>query len=209
MLDYIVVEGNIGAGKSTLGRLLAQDSGSRIVLEQFEDNSFLPRFYKDPERYAFPLEMSFLASRFNQLKNILGQADLFSRQLLADYGLFKSLIFSKITLAEDEFHLYMKLFDIIDQQLPRPQLVVYIHRPVPQLLANIRKRNREYEQEIRGDYLEKVHEGYMEYFRSHPRLTVLLLEIGAMDFEASPTDYRLLKRYISGNYMPGLNIISL
>lgn len=207
MYNYIAIEGNIGAGKTTLARQLAAAGGARLILEQFEDNSFLPKFYKEPERYAFPLEMSFLAARFNQLKKQLASRDLFSDQIIADYCIFKSLIFSKITLGEDEYNLYLRLFEIIDLQLPRPDLIVYLYRPVSRLLYQIQKRGRTYEEEIPPDYLEKIHEGYLEYLRSMPAARVLIIEIDGMDYENNPADFTYLQQLIQREYAPGLHKI--
>lgn len=195
---YVVIEGNIGAGKTTLVNRLAQETQSRVMLEQFADNSFLPRFYNDARRYAFPLELSFMASRFNQLKELIGTGtDMFtSSQLIADYSFFKNLVFARITLDEDEFKLFYKLYEIMTPQLPRPDLVVYLHQPVNRLVANISKRGRNYEKDIKPSYLEKIDEGYLSYFKQAPGLRVLVLNAKELDFVSSDADFEWVKEKI-------------
>lgn len=202
---FIAVEGNIGAGKTTLAKMLAEDWNTGLLLEQFEDNSFLPKFYKEPERYAFPLEMSFLASRFNQLKAQIPQGDLFRPSFVADYALFKSLVFARITLGDDEFLLHKRMFEIIDQQIRKPDLIVYLHRPVHRLKENIGKRGRGYEQDIQANYLHDVQEGYMEYFKTIPNQAILLIELEAMDFQNNPAHYDALKKLITKGYEAGIH----
>ncbi|MES2863527.1 MAG: 2-amino-4-hydroxy-6-hydroxymethyldihydropteridine diphosphokinase, partial [Bacteroidota bacterium] len=155
-LNYIAIEGNIGAGKTTLATKIAEDCNAKTVLERFADNPFLPKFYKDQSRYAFPLEMSFLADRYQQLSDDLAQFDLFKDFVVADYHIFKSIIFAKVTLQEDEFRLYKTMFDIIYKEMPKPDLYVYLYQNTERLLANIKKRGRNYEQEIPAEYLEKI-----------------------------------------------------
>ncbi|MGL5111397.1 MAG: 2-amino-4-hydroxy-6-hydroxymethyldihydropteridine diphosphokinase, partial [Flavobacterium sp.] len=161
--NYIAFEGNIGAGKTTLTHKIAEDFNAKMVLERFADNPFLPKFYKDQNRYAFPLEMSFLADRYQQLSDDLAQFDLFKDFVVADYHIFKSLIFAKITLAEDEYRLYRNLFTIIYKEMPKPDLYVYLYQNTTRLLQNIKKRGRGYEQNITEDYLDKINTGYLEY----------------------------------------------
>lgn len=204
---YIALEGNIGVGKTTLAKRLAEDWGAALTLEQFEDNSFLPRFYQEPERYAFPLEMSFLAARYNQLKNNMVQADMFNPMYVADYCLFKSLVFARITLNEDEYSLYLRLFDIIDLQVRKPDLVVYLHRPLDKLLQNIKKRGRSYEMNIDQAYLEKIQDGYMEHFKTLPQQAVLILELEALDFEHNEKIYGAVRQLIQRYYSPGIHKI--
>lgn len=176
--------------------MLSAEMEVTLLLEQFEDNSFLPKFYKEPSRYAFPLEMSFLASRFNQLKGKLNNYSLFGDGVIADYCLFKSLVFAKINLEDDEYHLFLKMFEIIDAQIPKPELIVYLHRPVTKLIQHIVKRGRSYEQDIPPDYLEQIHEGYMSYLKGLKHQKVLVLEIDAMDFQHKPEDYIHLKKLL-------------
>lgn len=187
--NYIAIEGNIGAGKSTLTQKMAQDFNAKTVLERFADNPFLPKFYEDQSRYAFQLEMSFLADRYQQLSDDLSQFDLFKDFIIADYHIFKSLLFSKITLGEDEFRLYRSLFDIIYKEMPKPDLYVYLYQNTDRLLQNIKSRGRSYEQDITSDYLEKINKGYLEYIKTQMDLNVIVIDISDRDFVNNQEDY--------------------
>ena len=190
--NYIAIEGNIGAGKTTLASKLAEDCNAKLVLERFADNPFLPKFYKDQSRYAFPLEMSFLADRYQQLSDDLAQFDLFKDFVVADYHIFKSLIFAKVTLQEDEFRLYKTMFDIIHKEMPKPDLYVYLYQNTERLLANIKKRGRSYEQEIPANYLEKINQGYLDYIKTQTDLNVLVIDVSELDFVKRQEDYLFL-----------------
>jgi deoxyguanosine kinase len=187
--NYIAFEGNIGAGKTTLTSKIAEDFNAKTVLERFADNPFLPKFYKDQNRYAFPLEMSFLADRYQQLSDDLAQFDLFKDFLVADYHIFKSLIFAKITLADDEYRLYRNLFDIVYREMPKPDLYIYLYQNSERLLQNIKKRGRSYEQEIPAEYLDKINSGYLDYIKSQVDLNVLIIDVSDRDFVKSQEDY--------------------
>ncbi len=187
--NYVAFEGNIGAGKTTLTTKIAEDFNAKSVLERFADNPFLPKFYKDQNRYAFPLEMSFLADRYKQLSDDLSQFDLFKDFVVADYHIFKSLIFAKITLAEDEYRLYSNLFHIIYKEMPKPDLYVYLYQNSERLLQNIKKRGRSYEQEIEADYLDKINTGYLDYIKSQPDLNILIIDVSDRDFVKNHEDY--------------------
>ena len=187
--NYIAFEGNIGAGKTTLVQKIAEDFNAKTVLERFADNPFLPKFYKDQSRFAFPLEMSFLADRYQQLSDDLAQFDLFKDFVVADYHIFKSLIFAKITLAEDEYRLYRNLFDIIYKEMPKPGLYIYLYQNTDRLLENIRKRGRSYEQNIETDYLDKINNGYLDYIKSQTDLNVLIIDVSDRDFVKKHEDY--------------------
>ena len=187
--NYIAIEGNIGAGKTTLTNKIAEDFNAKSVLERFADNPFLPKFYEDQNRYAFPLEMSFLADRYQQISDDLAQFDLFKDFIVADYHIFKSLIFAKVTLAEDEYRLYRNLFDIIYREMPKPDLYVYLYQNTEKLLANIKQRGRSYEQEIPAEYLEKINSGYLEYIKSQTDLKVLIIDVTNRDFVENQEDY--------------------
>ena len=187
--NYIAIEGNIGAGKTTLAEKIAQDFNAKTVFERFADNPFLPKFYKEQNRYAFPLEMSFLADRYQQLSDDLAQFDLFKDFIVADYHIFKSLIFAKVTLQDDEFRLYKTLFDIIYKEMPKPDLYVYLYQNTDQLLQNIKRRGRSYEQEIPGDYLDKINKGYLDYINSQTNLNVLIIDVSERDFVKNQSDY--------------------
>ncbi len=188
-LNYIAIEGNIGAGKTTLTTKLAQDFNAKTVLERFADNPFLPKFYKDQNRYAFPLEMSFLADRYQQISDDLAQFNLFKDFIIADYHIFKSLIFAKVTLAEDEFRLYKTLFDIIYKEMPKPDLYVYLYQNTERLLQNIKRRGRSFEQEIPAAYLDKINKGYLDYIKNQKDLNVLIIDISELDFIKNQADY--------------------
>jgi 2-amino-4-hydroxy-6-hydroxymethyldihydropteridine diphosphokinase len=190
--NYIAIEGNIGAGKTTLASKLAEDCNAKLVLERFADNPFLPKFYKDQSRYAFPLEMSFLADRYQQLSDDLAQFDLFKDFVVADYHIFKSLIFAKVTLQEDEFRLYKTMFDIIHKEMPKPDLYVYLYQNTTRLLQNIKKRGRSYEQEIPAEYLEKINQGYLDYIKTQTDLNVLIIDVSGLDFVKKQADYIFL-----------------
>ncbi len=187
--NYIAIEGNIGAGKTTLVSKLAEDFNAKTVLERFADNPFLPKFYKDQNRYAFPLEMSFLADRYQQISDDLAQFDLFKDFIIADYHIFKSLIFAKVTLAEDEYRLYKTLFDIIYKEMPKPDLYVYLYQNTERLMANIKRRGRSYEQEIPAEYLEKINNGYLDYIKTQKDLNVLIVDVSEKDFVKNQEDY--------------------
>jgi 2-amino-4-hydroxy-6-hydroxymethyldihydropteridine diphosphokinase len=187
--NYIAFEGNIGAGKTTLSTKIAEDFNAKTVLERFADNPFLPKFYEDQNRYAFPLEMSFLADRYKQLSDDLAQFDLFKDFIVADYHIFKSLIFAKITLAEDEYRLYRTLFDIVYREMPKPDLYVYLYQNTERLLQNIKKRGRSYEQNIPADYLDKINSGYLDYIKSQTNLNVLIIDVSDRDFVKNQEDY--------------------
>jgi len=187
--NYIAIEGNIGAGKTTLASKIAEDFNAKTVLERFADNPFLPKFYKDQNRYAFPLEMSFLADRYQQISDDLAQFDLFKDFIVADYHIFKSLIFAKVTLSNDEVRLYKTLFDIIYKEMPKPDLYIYLYQNTDRLLQNIKKRGRNYEQEIQAEYLEKINNGYLDYIKTQKDLNVLIIDVTEMDFLKNQDDY--------------------
>ncbi len=195
-IDYLVIEGNIGAGKTTLATMLSADLDSRLILEGFSDNPFLPKFYSDPAKYSFPLELSFLAERYSQLKNDLASRDLFHKLTIMDYYFMKSLIFAQNTLAPDEYNLYRKFFDIIYERLPKPDLYVYLHIPEGKLIENIRLRGRDYEQSIESDYLRTIKEGYFNFFSQQNDFPVLIIDTTNVDFVKNETHYQLIKELI-------------
>lgn len=200
--NYIAIEGNIGAGKTTLSNKLAEDFNAKLVLERFADNPFLPKFYEDQSRYAFPLEMSFLADRYQQISDDLAQFDLFKDFVVADYHIFKSLIFAKVTLAEDEFRLYKTMFDIIYKEMPKPDLYIYLYQNTERLLQNIKLRGRSYEQEIPAEYLEKINSGYLDYIKSQKDLNVLIIDVSDKDFVENQSDYAFILDEIQKKLQP-------
>ncbi|WP_410878700.1 2-amino-4-hydroxy-6-hydroxymethyldihydropteridine diphosphokinase [Myroides sp. DW712] len=188
-LNFVAIEGNIGAGKTTLTHRIAEDFNAKSIFEGFADNPFLPKFYQDASRYAFPLEMSFLADRYAQLSDDLAQFDLFKEFIIADYYIFKSLIFAQITLEEDEFRLYQQVFDIMYKETPKPDLYVFLYQNTDRLLENIHKRGRSYESDISGQYLDQVTKGYFNFMKTLPTEKVLLIDISDLDFVANQADY--------------------
>ena len=211
-MDYkfIVIEGNIGAGKTSLSHKIAEQYNAKLILEQFANNPFLPKFYKDPDKYSFPLEMSFLADRYNQLKKELSERDLFKSFTIADYYFMKSLIFSKQTLKDDEYSLYRQFFHIIYNSLPKPDLYVYLHSNVDKLLNNIKSRGREYEQEISADYLQKIQDSYFGFFKQQQELSFLVIDTNRIDFVNNQDDYNKVSDAIfSFNCKKGVNRIIL
>jgi len=209
-MRYLVIEGNIGAGKTTLAKMLAKDLNAKLILEQFADNPFLPKFYKNPERYSFPLELSFLAERYTQLNTELRSGSLFHSLTIADYYFMKSLIFAQNTLSGDELNLYKQLFSIIYNSLPKPDLYVYLHLPVERLLKNIKKRGRDFEQDISPDYLNQLTQGYFDFFKQHPEYTFLVIDTSNIDFVEHKNDYDKLKSAIfDESYNKGVNLIRL
>ncbi|HNX07497.1 MAG TPA: deoxynucleoside kinase [Bacteroidales bacterium] len=207
MYDFIAIEGNIGAGKTSLSTRIAGQFDARLILEQFEDNAFLPKFYRDPEKYAFPLELTFLASRYQQLKEQLSNKDLFKSFTISDYYIYKSLIFAKKTLQEDELTLYTRLFNIINSTLPKPDLLVYLYVEVPRLKRNIISRGREYEQDIEHDYLERIQSGYFDFIKQQTDLRILILDVNNVDFVHCESDYEKILDIIMREYPVGIQRI--
>jgi 2-amino-4-hydroxy-6-hydroxymethyldihydropteridine diphosphokinase len=196
--NFIAIEGNIGAGKSSLTQMMAEDFNAKSIFERFADNPFLPKFYEDSERYAFTLEMSFLADRYQQISDDLSQLDLFKDFIIADYDVFKSLIFSKITLQEDEFLLYRKLFYQVYKDIKRPDLYVYLHQNIEKLQKNIKKRGRDYERNLESTYLNKIHMGYLDFIKNNPTFKVKIIDISDRDFIENRHDYLWLLEQIQG-----------
>lgn len=186
---YIAIEGNIGAGKTSLATMIAEDYKAKLICERFKDNPFLPKFYKDQHRYAFSLEMSFLADRYQQLLDDISQYDLFADFMVTDYDVYKSLIFAEVTLQEEEFNLYKKLFQIMYKDLAKPDLYVYLYQSTDRLLENIKKRGRSYEQEIPADYLENINKGYLNFIKNQHHLNVKIIDISDLDFVNYREDY--------------------
>jgi deoxyadenosine/deoxycytidine kinase len=208
--NYIVIEGNIGAGKTSLAKRIAEDTNARIILEQFEENPFLPKFYKDPDRYAFPVELTFLADRYQQLKNEITPRDLFQTKTVSDYYFFKSLIFSRKTLKDDEYSLYKRVFEMIQQQLTKPDIYVYLHVTTERLIENIKMRGRIYETEINKEYLDQIQTSYFEFIKTHKEMTFLVIDINNIDFVSNSNDYLKVKNTIfERKYEAGMNMVIL
>jgi deoxyguanosine kinase len=208
--NYVVIEGNIGAGKTTLARKIAEQFNAHLILEHFADNPFLPKFYKDPEKYSFPLELSFLADRYKQLKEELVPQDLFKAFTVADYYFMKSLVFAASTLNGDEYNLYRQIFYIIYGSLPKPDIFVYLHLAPDRLLQNIEKRGRNYEKSITSDYLQKIQESYFTFFKQNPENKYLVIDISEIDFVANENHYRkIVDAIFFDEYPVGLNTLIL
>lgn len=209
-MQFLVIEGNIGAGKTTLATRLAEEYNAKLILEQFADNPFLPKFYRDQERYSFPLELSFLADRYNQIKKQVLNLDLFYSFLIADYYFAKSSIFAQNTLKDDEYRLFRQIFDIVFESMPKPDLYVYLHANTDKLLKNIAKRGRDYEQSINPDYLEKIKQGYFVFFKQINSFPILIIDTNNIDFVSNPDHYEQLKDAIfKSEYKLGVNRLIL
>jgi len=209
-MRFLVIEGNIGAGKTTLAKMIAEEFDAKLVLEQFADNPFLPKFYNDQERYSFPLELSFLADRYYQIKKQVFNPDLFHSLLVADYFFAKSAIFAQNTLKDDEYRLFRQIFDIVFESMPKPDLYVYLHADTNQLLKNIKSRGRDYEQNISTDYLEKIKNGYFGFLKQITTFPVLVIDVNNIDFIANSDIYQELKQAIfQGDYKFGMNRLIL
>jgi deoxyguanosine kinase len=205
---FITIEGNIGAGKTTLAHLLSKHYNARLILEEFADNPFLPKFYENPSLYAFPLELFFMAERFKQLKELLQQKDLFQNLTISDYLFTKCLLFAKVTLPDDEFRLYQRLFEIIHQQLLQPDLLIYLHAPVNKLQANIKKRNRTYEKNISDEYLFNLQETYTHYIRQH-NIKTLFIDASNADFLGNEKHMKIVLDALEKEYDEGQHFLSL
>ena len=204
---FIAIEGNIGAGKSTLVNMLSDILNAKKIMEEFEDNSFLPKFYENRSRYAFPLEMSFLAARFNQLKKQLVEDKLFGEPIISDYIFAKCLLFSQNTLDDDEYKLYRQMFEIINFQIPQPDLLVYLHAPIEKLQWNISNRGRVYEKKIDDNYLQSLQETYFKYMNSQTNTRVLVINCAGLDFVNNPNDFDFLLQAICKDFPLGMNYL--
>ncbi len=206
LYKYITVEGNIGAGKTTLCNLLSQTFNANLILEEFADNPFLPKFYKEPDKFAFQLELSFLAERFKQLKNLLQAPSLFTEITITDYLFIKCKLFAKVNLQEDEYKLFQTLFDIIYPNLPEPDLLIFLHCPIDSLQKNIKNRARAYEQTIPNDYLQSIQEAYWSYIKNI-KIPTLVIDSSKIDFANSNLNYNKVLQLLNKTYEPGLNYI--
>lgn len=205
---FITIEGNIGAGKTTLSHLLAQKLNARLILEEFADNPFLAKFYENPGQYAFPVELFFMAERFKQQKDLVSQQDIFQNVTISDYLFTKCLLFAKVNLPEDEFRLYQRLFEIIHQQLVKPDILIYLHAPVEKLQENIRKRNRPYEQKIPDDYLLTIQQTYTHYIRQQ-NIKTLFVDASHADFLGNNDHLQIILQALEEDYADGQHHIAL
>lgn len=207
--NFIAIEGNIGAGKTTLSKMIANKLDAKLVLEEFTDNPFLPKFYNDAAKYAFPLELSFLAERYQQLKDEMSNADLFNPLVVSDYIFQKCLLFAKVNLPDAEFELFSKLFNIITPLLPKPDLLIYLYLNVSDLQKNIAKRGREYEQQIPNEYLQNIQNSYLEYFKGQLSQRILILDITDLNFVSNKEHFEQILNLLEQDYKPGIHQISL
>lgn len=205
---FITIEGNIGAGKTTLSHLLSKHYNARLILEAFADNPFLPKFYENPKQFAFPLELFFMAERYKQLKDLLHTQDLFNSITISDYLFTKCLLFAKVNLPVDEFRLYQNLFDILHHQLVQPDLLIYLHAPVAKLQQNIKKRNRSYEQQIGDDYLFSIQETYTQYIKQQ-NVKTLFVDTSNADFLGNPTHLQTVIDALEKDYEEGQYYLAL
>ncbi len=205
---FITIEGNIGAGKTTLSHLLSRHFNARLVLEEFADNPFLPKFYENPKLYAFPLELFFMAERYKQLKDLVQQKDLFQHVTVSDYLFTKCLLFAKVNLPDDEFRLYQRLFEIMNQQMLQPDLLIYLHTPLHKLKENIKKRNRSYEQNISDEYLFNIQETYTHYIKQH-NIKTLFIDASNADFLGNEKHLQTVIDALENDYADGQHYLTL
>ena len=205
--EYVVIEGNIGSGKTTLTKLLADRWNTRVMLEEFKDNPFLPKFYENPKQHGFALELSFLAERYHQKRDELNRTDLFKPGIICDYSFAKSLVFARINLDPDEFELYQNLFSIIHGRLPKPDLLLFLYCSPEKSLRQIKKRGREYEQEISLDYLSSINKGYLEFFKQQTGTKIVVLNTDDLDFVESEEDLTKIISVINNDFEVGMQII--
>jgi deoxyguanosine kinase len=207
--QFIAIEGNIGAGKTTLAQMMSDDFNARLILEQFSDNPFLPFFYENPERYAFSVELFFMTERHKQLQENLAQRDLFQELILSDYFFIKTLLFAQNNLSQEEYRLFQRLFQILNATFPKPDLLVYLHRPVEDLLTNIQNRGREYEQDIQPDYLHSIQTAYFNYFKANPHLPILIIDVEEADFWNQADYYEQILSHIKETYPEGIHRVKV
>ena len=206
---FIAIEGNIGAGKTTLCNRLSAQYGCALVLEQFTDNPFLPPFYEQPERYAFPVELFFMTERHKQLLEHFSRPEFFVPFTVADYFFVKTLLFAKNNLSEEEFRLFQRLFNVLNSTFPKPDLLIYLHRPVEVLLKQIKKRGRDFEQSISGEYLEEIQTAYLAYLRQETGTPVVILELGDADFQSNNDVFHQVSSVLQQRFTEGLHQLSL
>ncbi len=206
---YVCIEGNIGAGKTTLCERMHKEHNCSLILEEFAENPFLPYFYKNPDKYAFPLELFFMTERYKQLQDKLQAQDLFTEFILADYMFIKTLLFANINLKSDEFKIFQQLYLTLHQNIAAPDLIIYLHRDIEQLQKQIKGRGRSYEQRIKDDYLSAIQDAYFNYFRSEPNLPIVIVNINHVNFMEQQEQYDELQRIFRTSYQPGIHHVSL
>jgi len=207
--QFIAIEGNIGAGKTTLSTMLADRYGLQLILEEFSDNPFLPYFYENPDRYAFPVELFFMTERHKQLQAELSQPDLFGKGTVSDYFFLKTLLFAKNNLKDEEYRLFQRLFHILNASFPKPELLVYLHRPVDGLMDNIKKRGRGFEQNMDPNYLAQIQQAYFEYFKNTSDLPVVVIDVADADFVAHERHFEQIITILNQSYAPGMHQVKV
>jgi len=206
---YICIEGNIGSGKTSLCEMLSRKHRCQLILEEFADNPFLPYFYEDPVRYAFTVELFFMTERHKQLQHSLQKPSLFADMFVSDYIFWKTIIFARRNLDDEEYRLLQNLFNILNKNFPAPDLLVYLHRSPDKLLKNIRSRGRHYEQAISHEYLKGIQDSYFEFFRSQVAYPILILEVEQLDFVNIPQHFEEIQNLLRRKYLPGMHRIQL
>ncbi len=207
--SYIAIEGNIGAGKTTLATMLAEQFDCRLILEQFTDNPFLPYFYNEPDRYAFPLELFFMTERYKQLQSMLPQQELFSDLTISDYFYTKTLLFARNNLKDEEYRMFQKMFHTLSSAFPKPQIILYLHRKVDNLLDNIQKRGRQFEAPITSEYLKKIQNVYFDYFRVETSIPIVILDVTNIDFINNIRFFNEVANCLSKLYRPGIHHLTI
>lgn len=207
--NYIAIEGNIGSGKTTFCKMIQKEYNCTLILEEFDDNPFLPYFYKDPERFAFTVELFFMTERYKQMQRSLLTRDMFSDFTVSDYAFIKTLLFARQNLPEEEYKLFQKMFTPLNQSFPQPDILVYFHRNVDVLQQNIAKRGRSYEKNISDEYLTKVQNSYFEYFRNILSIPILIIDLNTIDFETNAKNYEVVKQLLAKKYNPGVHRMTL
>lgn len=202
---FIVIEGNIGAGKTSLCKKMAEDFNAQLILEQFTDNPFLPLFYKNPERYAFPVELFFMTERHKQLQEELAQRNLFQQNIIADYVFQKTLLFARNNLKQEEYRLFQRLFQILNSPFPKPDLLVFLHRSVDDLMRNISKRGRDIEKDIQPEYLRQIQQVYFDFFKTNEQFPILIIDVEQIDFLQHEEHYQKIIACMRKPYEPGLH----
>ncbi len=206
--NFIAIEGCIGTGKTSFAKMLAQDISVPLALESFEDNPYLEKFYKDPKNNAFSLELYFMAERYNQQKRIAQKFNLFNQIVVADYAFIKSQVFANITLENpDDLQLFKMLFNIINQNIKAPDIILYLHKSTDVLLENIKKRGRTYEQNISAEYLNTLHQAYIQYLKQQSKSKVIMVDTTDLDFVKNKRDFYYLKDVLSKKYTEKFNFI--
>lgn len=209
MYKFITIEGNIGAGKTTLASLLSEEFGGQLILESFNDNPYLSKFYQNPEKYALQLEMSFLIERYQQLTKLFSEPNIFTQFIISDYMIKKCLLFAKVNLSKHDYKLYHQFFNMIYKKLPKPDIIFYLHNDTDTLIRNIKKRGREYEQIISKVYLNKIERMYMEYFKQNPENKFVIIDINGVDWLSNVFAYEQLKKLLDNEYKQGMNFVRL